>query len=165
MVSAIKATRTILGTMADPHTAWLLLRSLETYKVRVEAAEQKAMKVAKALLAHGSVERLYFPGFTADREQMARYEAQCKGHGSLMSFTVRGGRAEAYRVLDSLRIVKLAVSLGGTESLAEHPRTHTHSDVADVDLDRFGVTEGMIRLSVGLEDADDVIADLLQALD
>ncbi len=164
LVSTIKASRTILGTMADPHTAWLLLRSLEAYKVRVEAAEQKALKVARFLRAHPAVEKLYFPGFTEDAVQMARFDSQCEGHGSLMSFTVRGGRAEAYRVLDALAVVKLAVSLGGTESLAEHPRTHTHSDVTDADLDRFGVCEGMIRLSVGLEDADDVIADLKQAL-
>ena len=163
-IEAIKASRTILGTMTDPHTAWLLLRSLEDYKVRVEAAEQKSLKVARFLLAHPAVERVYFPGFTDDDTQMARFEAQCTGHGSLMSFTVRGGRAEAYAVLDALRVVKLAVSLGGTESLAEHPRTHTHSDVSDADLNRFGVAEGMIRLSVGLEDADDVIADLRQAL-
>ncbi len=165
LVSAIKATRTIFGTMADPNTAHLLLRSLETYTIRIEATEHKALKVAKFLLGHPAVDQLYFPGFTKDAEQQRRWEAQFTGRGSLMSFTVRGGREEAYRVLDKLRVVKLAVSLGGTESLAEHPRTHTHSDVMPEDLDRFGVTEGMIRLSVGLEDADDIIADLKQALE
>lgn len=165
LMAAVKATRTIFGTMTDPYTACLLLRSLETYKVRVEAAEQKALKVARFLQAHPLVTRLYFPGITDDAKQQARFDAQCEGHGSLMSFEVRGGREEAYRVLDALRVVKLAVSLGGTESLAEHPRTHTHSDVAANDLDRFGISEAMIRLSVGLEDADDVIADLCQALD
>ena len=164
LVSQIKATRTIHGTIADPHTAWLLLRSLTSYKVRVEATGHKALKVAKMLRSHRAIKQLYFPGLTGDREQKRRYKAQFTGHGSLMSFTVHGGRDEAYRVLDAFRVIKLAVSLGGVESLAEHPRTHTHSDVAIADLDRFGITEGMIRLSVGLEDADDVIADLLEAL-
>jgi len=164
LVSSIKAFRTILGTMAAPHTAWLLLRSLESYKVRVEAAEQKALKVAKFLWAHKAVDKMFFPGFYVSDEQKERFDAQCEGHGSLMSFTVRGGREEAYRVLNALRVAKLAVSLGGTESLAEHPRTHTHSDLTTDDLDRYGITDTMIRLSVGLEDADDVIADLAQAL-
>jgi len=165
LVSAVKATRTIFGTMADPNTASLLLRSLETYKVRVEAAEWKAFKVAKFLEEHPSVEQLYLPGMANNAEQQRRFDAQLTGRGSLMSFTVQGGREKAYRVLDKLRVIKLAVSLGGTESLAEHPRTHTHSDVMDAILDRYSISESMIRLSVGLEDADDIIADLKQALE
>lgn len=165
LIATMKATRTIFGTMADPHTAWLLLRSLETYPVRVEAAEQKALKVARFLQEHSAVEELFFPGFSQDADQQSRFQTHCLGHGSLMSFTVRGSREAAYHVLDRLRVVRLAVSLGSTESLAEHPRTHTHSDIAPADLDRFGVSEGMIRLSVGLEDADDVIADLAQAFE
>jgi len=165
LVTSIKATRTILGSMSDPNTAWLLCRSLETYKIRVEAAANKAIKVAEFLRRRPEVERLFFPGYMVDPAQIGRYSRQCTGHGSLMSFTVRGGREAAYRVLDGLRIVKLAVSLGSTESLAEHPRTHTHSDVSEDDLDRFGVEEGMIRISVGVEDADDVIDDLKRALD
>ncbi|MBI5794349.1 aminotransferase class I/II-fold pyridoxal phosphate-dependent enzyme [Candidatus Uhrbacteria bacterium] len=163
LIAGVKATRTIFGTMADPHTAWLLLRSLETYKVRVEAAEKKAEKVVAFLRVHPTVEEVFFPD-TCGGEQSACARSQCSGHGSLLSFTVRGGREAAYCVLDHLRVTRLAVSLGSTESLAEHPRTHTHSDITPADLDRFGITEGMIRLSVGLEDADDIIADLAQAL-
>ncbi len=163
LIASVKVTRTIFGTMADPHTAWMLLRSLETYKVRVEAAEKKAEKIVAFLRKHPVVEELFFPD-TSGGEQSVCARSQCSGHGSLLSFTVRGGREEAYRVLDALKIVKLAVSLGSTESLAEHPRTHTHSDITPTDLDRFGISEGMIRLSVGLEDADDIIADLEQAL-
>ncbi len=164
LVSSIKAFRTILGTMAAPFTAWLLLRSLEEYHARVETTGFKALKVARFLRKHPAVDQLYFPGMTRNREQARRFREQCEGRGSLMSFTVRGGREEAYRVLDALRIVKLAVSLGGTESLAEHPRTHTHSDLTEDDLNRYGIDDAMIRLSVGLEKSKDVIADLDQAL-
>lgn len=164
MIANVKVTRTIFGTMSDPHTAWLLLRSLETYKLRVEAAAKKTEKIIAFLRVHPAVEEVFFPD-TCGGAQSDCARSQCSGHGSLLSFTVHGGREEAYRVLDHLKVVRLAVSLGSTESLAEHPRTHTHSDIAPADLDRFGITEGMIRLSVGVEDADDVITDLAQALD
>ncbi len=164
LVDAIKATRTILGTVCDPQTAWLLARSLETYKVRVQAAWQKAVKVARFLADHPQVIELYYPGFNPELDERFSFEEMCSGSGSLMSFRVQGGQEGAYRVLNALKVVKLAVSLGGTESLAEHPATHTHSDIAREAQDRMGITLDMIRLSVGLEDADDVIADLHQAL-
>lgn len=164
LIGKIKGTRTISGTMNDPHAAWLLTRSLETLKVRAEAAEAKAKKVHAYLVDHPLVDEVFYPGFSKDDEQNRRYESQCSGHGSLMSFLVKGGKDEAYKVLNSLNVIKLAVSLGGTESLAEHPRSHTHADVSEEDQNQFGITENLIRLSVGLEDADDLIADLEQAL-
>lgn len=164
-MGAIKASRTILGNMNDPHAAWLLLRSLETLKVRAEAAEAKAKKVATYLTNHPEVTSVLYPGLHHDPEQQRRFREQARGQGSLLSFRVRGGRERAYAVLDRLQVAMLAVSLGSTETLAEHPRTHTHSDVPVEDLDRFGISDDMIRLSVGLEDADDVIADLAQALE
>ena len=164
-LGAIKGTRTILGTMNDPHAAWLLLRSLETLKVRAEAAQAKARKVASFLSRHPAVSHLYYPGLTDDSEQQRRFEDQAHGRGSLLSFRVLGGQNAAYQVLDSLKVAVLAVSLGSTETLAEHPRSHTHSDIPIEDQERFGITDDMIRLSVGLEDADDIIADLRSALD
>jgi methionine-gamma-lyase len=164
-VSAIKGSRTILGNMNDPHAAWLLLRSLETLKVRAEASEAKAKKVATYLANHPAVTAVLYPGLQHEGEQQRRFHAQTTGQGSLLSFRVRGGRAEAYAVLDRLQVAVLAVSLGSTETLAEHPRTHTHSDIPPDDQDRFGISENLLRLSVGLEDADDIIADLARALE
>ena len=164
-LTTIKGSRTILGNMNDPHAAWLLLRSLETLKVRAEAAEAKAKKVATYLANHPAVTALLYPGAHLDPEQQRRFQTQATGPGSLLSFRIRGGRKEAYAVLDRLKLAVLAVSLGSTESLAEHPRTHTHSDIPEADLDAFGIGDDLIRLSVGLEDADDVIADLAQALE
>lgn len=165
LVGQIKAMRTIMGPICDPQTAWLIARSLEDYKVRVEAAQHKALKVARFLQEHDAVQRLYYPGMHPGRDQGERFQQMCSGHGSLMSFRVRGGQEAAYRVLNALRVIKLAVSLGGTESLAEHPRTHTHSDIPLAAQDQMGITPDLIRLSVGLEDADDLIADLNQALE
>jgi len=165
-IGAIKGSRTILGNMNDPHAAWLLLRSLETLKVRAEASEAKAKKVATYLANHPAVTAVLYPGLLHDDvEQQRRFATQTSGQGSLLSFRVRGGREGAYKVLDALKVAVLAVSLGSTETLAEHPRTHTHSDVPTEDQDRFGITEDLVRLSVGLEDADDIIADLAQALE
>lgn len=164
-IGAIKGSRTILGNMNDPHSAWLLLRSLETLKVRAEASQAKAKKVATYLANHPAVTAVFFPGLHHEAEQQRRFQAQAAGQGSLLSFRVQGGREQAYAVLDALKIAVLAVSLGSTETLAEHPRTHTHSDIPLEDQDRFGITEDLVRLSVGLEDADDIIADLAQALE
>jgi methionine-gamma-lyase len=164
LIGSIKAMRTIMGTMCGPQTAWLLTRSLETYKIRVDAAQHKALKVARFLKEHESVLELLYPGTDVDGEPDPRFQTMCRGSGSLMSFRVKGGKDAAYRVLDALRVIKLAVSLGGTESLAEHPGTHTHSDIPLEARLEMGITEDMIRLSVGMEDADDVINDLAQAL-
>ena len=164
LITAVKATRTIHGTIADTTTAHLLIRSLATYDVRVKASGHKAQKVIRLLQAHRAIDRVYFPGVGDGCDQLDRYRRQFTGHGSLVSFTLRGGQEEAFNVLRKLRVISLAVSLGGVESLAEHPRSATHSDVSLADLDRFGITTGMIRLSIGLEDADDLIADLQQAL-
>jgi methionine-gamma-lyase len=165
LLAPIMEYRTILGTMTDPHTGWMLMRSLETLQVRMEKSAANARKIAEYLRQHPKVTNVHFldflePGTTA----RAIYERQCTSAGSTFSFEIRGGEPEAFRVLDQLQIIKLAVSLGGTESLMEHPFTMTHSDVPDDTKRRLGVTESMLRISVGIENADDLIADLEQAL-
>ena len=161
----IRGMRTILGTMCDPHTGWLLMRSLETLKLRMTASAEGARKVADFLAEHprvASVWRLDFlPEGHPDR---AVFERQCTNAGSTFSFEVKGGEAEAFAVLDRLEVFKLAVSLGGTESLASHPASMTHSDVPPEDQMRLGITPALIRLSVGIENPEDLIADLEQAL-
>jgi methionine-gamma-lyase len=161
----IRGMRTILGTMCDPHTGWLLMRSLETLKLRMTAAVEGARKVAGFLVGHPAVASVWYLGFLpADHPDRPIFERQCKGAGSTFGFEVKGGEAEAFAVLDRLEVFKLAVSLGGTESLASHPASMTHSDIAPDDQMRLGITPALIRLSVGIENPDDLIADLDQAL-
>ena len=161
----VRGMRTILGTMCDPETGWLLMRSLETLKLRMTAAAENARRVADFLSQHSRVKSVWFLGLLPenhpDREV---FERQCKGAGSTFGFEVMGGEAEAFAVLDRLKIIKLAVSLGGTESLASHPASMTHSDLAADEKLRLGITPALIRLSVGIENPDDLIADLDQAL-
>ncbi len=161
----IRGMRTILGTMCDPHTGWLLMRSLETLKLRMTAAAECARKVAGFLAGHPAVASVWYLDFLpTDHPDRPVFERQCKGAGSTFSFEVKGGEAEAFAVLDKLEVFKLAVSLGGTESLASHPASMTHSDIAPEEQMRLGITPALIRLSVGIENPDDQIADLDQAL-
>lgn len=164
-LAPVGVMRTIFGTMTDPHTAWLLLRSLETLKVRMDAAELGARKVAAYLNTHPRVKSVWYLGFLPkDHPDRALYERQCLTAGSTFAFEVQGGEKEAFTVLNALKIIKLAVSLGGTETLASHPAAMTHSDVPPESRKRLGITDSLIRLSIGIENPDDLIADLDQAL-
>ncbi len=165
LVGMVKGMRTIMGTMAGAHTGWLLLRSLETLKVRMEAQQAGARRVADFLASHPRVARVYYLGhLRTDDPQYAIYQRQCLGPGAMISFDLHGGEAEAFRFLNNLQLIHLAVSLGGTESLAEHPATMTHADVDPEERIEFGIGPAMVRLSVGVEHPDDLIADLNQAL-
>jgi methionine-gamma-lyase len=165
-VSAVRGMRTILGTMLDPNSCWLLMRSLETLKLRMTASMTNAREIAEFLRGHPKVRQVHFLDFLGeDDDQRATFARQCTGPGSTFSFEVRGGKQEAFRVLNRLKLVKLAVSLGGTESLIEHPATMTHSDIAPAKQREIGITQSMLRLSVGIEHPNDLIADLAQALD
>jgi methionine-gamma-lyase len=165
-VSRVKATRTFFGSMAGPWTGWLLLRSLETLKLRMTSQMKNARYVADYLLDHPKVDRVYYLGHLEETDpDFEIYRRQCLSPGSMISFDVRGGEAEAFRLLNHLKLVKLAVSLGGTESLAEHPASMTHSDIPPDDQLRMGITPALVRLSVGVENPQDLIADLAQALE
>ncbi len=165
-IKSIKRSRTVFGTMIDPHTSWLLMRSLETLKIRMEAAAANAEKVAHYLLQHPKVEKVYYLGFTKINNpgQTAILEKQYLSNGAMLSFDVKGGEKEAFTFLNHLRHIKLAVSLGGTESLAEHPFTMTHADEPAEEKKRLGITEKMVRISVGIENREDIIQDIEQAL-
>ncbi len=166
LISPVRGFRTILGTMSDPWSGWLLMRSLETLKLRMTSAMKNARYVAEFLVDHPKVRRVNYLGFLEEGDPAAEiYRRQCLAPGSTFSFEIDGGEAEAFRLLNALSLVKLAVSLGGTESLAEHPASMTHSDVPPGERGRLGITEGMVRLSVGIEHPEDVIADLEQALE
>jgi methionine-gamma-lyase len=166
LVDLIKSYRTILGTTLDPHSAWLLLRSLETAKLRITCARKNAEKVAQWLAAHPKISCVHYPGLSDDPDQKRIFDQQCSGPGSLLSFEIRdGGEREAFQMLNQVRLIKLAVSLGGTESLIQHPATMTHANVPLEDKLTFGVLPGLIRLSVGIEHPEDLIEDLRRALD
>ena len=167
MLAPIVGFRTILGTMCDPHTGWLIMRSLETLKLRMTAASENAKKIAKYLNEHPNVEKVHYLGFMKEDDPCYKiFQEQCEGQaGATFAFDVKGDEAAAFRVLDALLVIKLAVSLGGTESLMEHPYAMTHADVPDDVKERLGISERMLRISVGVENPDDLIADLSQALD
>lgn len=165
LMARVKGMRTFLGCMAGPWTGWLLLRSLETLKARMDIQARNAAQVADFLKAHGKVELVHYLGFIEDPAQKAIRDAQCIGNGAMLSFNVKGGEAEAFRLLNALKLVKLAVSLGSTESLVEHPASMTHAGVDPVEREKLGITDNLIRLSVGVEHPSDLIADLQQALD
>jgi methionine-gamma-lyase len=165
LIAQVKIIRTIFGTMAGPWTSWLLLRSLETLKLRMTAQMKSARYVANFLLEHPKVSRVHYLGHLKEGDdQFEIYRKQCLAAGGMISFEVQGGEAEAFRFLDNLELIKVAVSLGGTESLAEHPGAMTHSDVPPEEQIKMGITPSLIRVSIGVEHPDDIIADIEQAL-
>lgn len=163
VMARIAEMRTICGTATDPHTAWLLSRSLETLHLRMERSQDNARVLSERLRAHDKVADVLVAGGGAG-EQRAIFEAQCQGPGSTFSIRLKGGEAEAFRMLNALRLFKLAVSLGGSESLASHPSSMTHSDYSTEAKGRCGIGDDLIRLSVGVENVEDLWVDLEQAL-
>ncbi|MBX7212873.1 MAG: aminotransferase class I/II-fold pyridoxal phosphate-dependent enzyme [Thermoflexales bacterium] len=165
LLNEVKLMRAMFGTTCSPHTAWMLTRSLETMKLRMEAQQAGARVVADYLARHPAVERVYYLGhLAAGDEQRAIFDRQCLGAGSMISIDLKGGKAAAFAFLNNLKLFHLAVSLGGNESLAEHPATMTHAEVDPEDRIEGGITDAMVRLSIGIEHPDDLIADLAQAL-
>ena len=167
LMAQVKGMRTFIGNMVDPQTAWLLMRSLETLQIRFERQSANAQHVAEALTKHPMVEEVNFLGLLdplKSSEQYAIYKQQCKGPGAMISLYLKGGEKEAFQVLNSLKLFKLAVSLGSTESLAQHPATMTHADVDKEKKIQSGITPNLVRLSIGVEDPQDLIWDIKQSL-
>ena len=160
----MRQTRSAFGFQLDPHSCWMLTRSMETLALRMERAAESGRKVAGWLAANGILPcAVLHPEFGEDRRFAGIFARQCTGPGSTFAFVVESDRALAFRILNALELFKLAVSLGGTESLVCHPASTTHSGVPQAVREASGVTEGLIRLSVGLEHPDDLIRDLAQA--
>ena len=164
VIRPIKTLRTFLGSMIAPYTAWLLTRSLETLHLRMAKQGENAEKVVNYLISHKSVKTVSFPGIeTMGKKQNKIFKRQCLGSGAMISFEVFGGEKEAFKFLNNLKLIKLAVSLGSNESLAQHPHSMTHADVPDDIKEKIGINQGLIRLSVGIESAEDIISDLNNA--
>ena len=165
MVRPVRLLRSATGSQLDPNSAWMIMRSMETLALRMNKAAENASLVAAYLVKHPRVESVNFLGFLQEGDpRYAVFHRQCESAGSTFSFYIKGGEAEAFRFLDALQVMKLAVSLGGTETLISHPASTTHSGVPKETRDRLGVTDSMVRISVGIEHPDDLIADLEQAL-
>jgi cystathionine beta-lyase/cystathionine gamma-synthase len=164
LLKPVRQTRSAFGFQLDPHSCWMLSRSMETLSLRMERAAESGRKVAAWLTGNDILPcAVLHPELGADPRVAAVYARQCTGPGSTFSFVVADDRALSFRILNALQLFKLAVSLGGTESLVCHPASTTHSGVPQTVRATAGVTEGLIRLSVGLEHPDDLIRDLAQA--
>ncbi len=151
------------GPALSPFNAWVLIKGMETLALRVQAASAVAARIADFLTGRTEVEQVWYP-FRADHPQEQLARAQMKGGGTVVSFAVVGGRSAAFATLDALRLIAISNNLGDTKSLATHPATTTHMRIGEAERARLGITESVIRLSVGLEDPGDLEADLEQAL-
>ena len=152
-----------MGCNMDPHQAFLTRRGLKTLAIRVDRAQENAIKVADFLNQHPNVEWVKYPGLPS-HPQFELAKKQMKGPGSMISFEVKGGLNAGKIVMNNVKLALLAVSLGGIETLIQHPASMTHSKMASADRLKAGITDGLIRLSVGIEDVEDIISDLDQAL-
>ncbi|HYW81151.1 MAG TPA: aminotransferase class I/II-fold pyridoxal phosphate-dependent enzyme [Thermoguttaceae bacterium] len=163
LVERLWHKRTMLGGCLDPFAAWLLLRGMKTLALRMRQHNANAMAIATMLQSHGAVTQVMYPGLPSHPQ----HELACRqmsGFGGMVAFEVAGGRRAGGQLVESTQLAVLAVSLGGVETLIEHPATMSHTRLTDDQLRRAGIPPGLIRLSVGIEDADDLIADLQQAL-
>jgi len=163
LIEKIHETRTTLGGVMDPHAAWLLLRGIKTLAVRVQRQNESALRVAQFLAQHSRVRRVCYP-FLEGHPQRAVAMEQMRGGGGMVSFEVEGSGDDARRITEALRLFTLAPSLGGVDSLVSIPVLTSHAMIPAEQRQKMGVTEQLIRLSVGIENADDLIADLEQAL-
>jgi methionine-gamma-lyase len=158
--------RTFVGNMTNPFTAWLLLRSLPTLRMRMDRQADNARRVADFLRDHPKVQSVNYLGHIASGDaRHDLYKRQCLGAGGMISFEIAGGKPAAYRFLNSLNLFKLAVSLGSVDSLAEHPASMTHCEAGEAVNTANGITPGLVRLSIGVEHPDDLVADLGRALE
>ncbi len=165
VMQRVKVLRTFLGNMPSPHTCWLLMRSLETLKVRMEQQARNAQEVANFLKEHPKVKNLNYLGFLdKSSKNYEVFKRQYTSNGAMISFEVEGKESDAFRFLNHLKLVKLAVSLGGTESLIQLPASMTHIGLDPALKQQIGITESLVRLSIGIEHHEDLIADIEQAL-
>ncbi|KUP05430.1 methionine gamma-lyase [Bacillus coahuilensis p1.1.43] len=163
MTTIQKTTQKDIGGILSPFDAWLLLRGLKTLAIRMDRHTENAAKVFSFLKQHELIDKIYYPG-DPDHPDYRIAKQQMKKPGGLLSFTIRGGKEMAQKLMDSLQLIQIAVSLGDAETLIQHPATMTHAVVPEENRLIMGITDGLLRLSVGLEHADDLCRDLEQAL-
>ncbi|MDX1949941.1 MAG: aminotransferase class I/II-fold pyridoxal phosphate-dependent enzyme [Rickettsiales bacterium] len=152
------------GPALSPFNAWIVLKALETYKLRLEKHCENAQKLAEFLEGHKNIERVFYPGLKS-HPQYSIAQKQMKNGGPMIAFKVKGGKAETFKLLNNLKIIDISNNLGDAKSLITHPATTTHSNIPEAERNLIGITENMLRLSVGLEDVDDLIRDIELALE
>jgi cystathionine beta-lyase/cystathionine gamma-synthase len=165
LLNALRGTRAILGNILQADECWLLDGRLPTVTLRMNRQSKNAQRIAESLVTHPVVRQVFYPSLFTDADQVRIRLAQCDFPGGVFTLDLHGGRLTAFELLRSLRIARNAVSLGGVESLACHPRTTTHSEMSEEELERAGIGEGMVRVSVGIEDWRDLQRDIRDALD
>lgn len=159
-----RGLKTMTGAVLGPFEVWLILRGLQTFSLRMERHCDTAEQVANLLAGHPAVEKVYYPGLP-EHPSHELAEKQMRRYGGMVSFEVKGGRTAGAKLLNALKFCLLAVSLGGAETLIEHPASMSHLPYSDQELEEAGIPAGLVRLSVGLEDAADILEDLRQGLD
>lgn len=165
LLDQVRMIRNTMGGALDPNSSWMLMRSLETLELRMDRAGQSTAKICAFLRDHPKVEKVGYLGFLEKGSRQADiFERHCTGAGSTFSLYLKGGEKEAFAFLDALQIAKLAVSLGGTETLASAPAAMTHLSVPDERKAALDITPNLVRISIGVEDPDDLIADFENAL-
>ena len=165
LIASLRGTRAILGNILQPDECWMLDSRLPTVELRMTKQSKSAQRIVEALANHPVIEKLHYPSLFTDPEQVRIRERQCAFPGGVFSIELKGGKSAAFDFLRNLSITKNAVSLGGVETLACHPATTTHSEMTKEELDKYGVTEGLVRISVGVEDRRDLIQEFRAALD
>ena len=165
LITQLRGTRAVLGNILQPDECWLLDSRLPTVTLRMNRQSKNAQRIAESLAQHPAVRRVLYPSLLTEPDQIRIRDAQCEFPGAIMTLDLRGGKKAAFAFLRSLHILRDAVSLGGVESLACHPRTTTHSELSPEDLELAGITDGLVRISVGIEDWRDLQRDIRDALD
>jgi len=162
-VSLLRDARGVLGSVLDPHAAFLIARGIKTLGVRVERQNASALAVARRLEADPRIERVFYP-MLESHPSHAIARTQMRGGGGVVSFIVKGGRGAASRLIDAVKIPKIAASLGGVESLIEQPAIMSYSELSTEELAKIGIDPALVRMAVGIEDTADLVRDLEQAL-
>jgi cystathionine gamma-synthase len=164
LVSLVRDLRGVLGTVCDPHAAFLVGRGLKTLALRVERQNATALALARRLEAHPRVERVFYPGLPSHPSH-AIARSQMHGFGGVVSFVVKGGLDGARHVVDAMRLARIGPSFGGVEALVEQPAVMSYYEMTTAERAAIGIADGLVRMSVGIEEADDVVADVVKALD
>ena len=164
LIEPMKKLRRILGAVLDPHGAWLMLRGMKTLSLRMEKHNANGQKVAEYLEAHPKVERVYYPGLST-HPQHSLAKRQMNGFGGVLSFELKGNLNRAVKFVDNLKLALIAPSLGGTETLVSQPSTVSHYFMNPDERRKAGISDSLIRLSLGIEDPEDIISDLAQAFE
>jgi methionine-gamma-lyase len=165
LIEQLRGIRAILGNILQPDECWMLDGRLPTVTLRMNRQSKNAQRIAETLAAHPKIAKVHYPSLFENPDQKQIRDAQCHFPGAIFSIDLKGGKSAAFDFLRNLEIGRNAVSLGGVETLVSHPATTTHSEMSEEDKRMYGVTDSLVRISVGIEDWRDLLHDFQQALD